>query len=56
MKAPTGSRCWKKAEVLPAQRLDELKAETDELIAILTAIILKTKRRPKPSAVNTQRP
>ena len=36
-----------KAAVLPAERLDGLKTETDELIAIITTIILNTKRKAK---------
>ena len=38
-----------KAEILSDHRLSELKQETDELIAIITTIIVKNKRKAEPA-------
>lgn len=39
-----------KAELLPAAKLAELKLETEELIAIVTSIIVRTKRKMREKA------
>jgi four helix bundle protein len=43
------SRYWlmlmQRAGIVPAKRLDPLLSETEQLIAIITAILVKTKRR-----------
>ena len=45
-----------KAEILSDHRLSELKQETDELIAIITTIIVKNKRKAKPAPTTPDSP